>query len=224
MDEMLALLPTGARSDDTIFLALFLLRLPASMRDHLAAVDHKFAADMARHANTFWDARAGESPITAIAAPVDAVAARSPAVTLAGVLQTAVSPAASASSAGRLRARIAAETSLSAITVPRQVRQEGTQVGDTLFLDGKLGRCRGQINTLGGLVYLQDSSSEQHFLVDTGAAVSVFRHRSSAAPSGPPLTGGADGHSIPSWGTVRKTLSFGLCTFIFHSFSPRNGK
>jgi hypothetical protein len=49
MDEMLALLPTGARSDDTIFLALFLLQLPTSMRDHLAAADHKTAADMARH-------------------------------------------------------------------------------------------------------------------------------------------------------------------------------
>ncbi len=50
-------------------------------------------------------------------------------------------------------------------------------------------------------------------MVDTGAAVSVFPHRSSAAPSGPPLTG-ADGRSIPSWGTVKKTLSFGLRTFI----------
>jgi hypothetical protein len=59
MDEMLALLPTGARSDDTIFLALFLLRLPTSMRDHLAAADHKTAADMAHHAHTIWDARAG---------------------------------------------------------------------------------------------------------------------------------------------------------------------
>jgi hypothetical protein len=54
--------------------------------------------------------------------------------------------------------------------------------------------------------------SEQRFLVDTGAAVSVFPHRSSAAPSGPPLTG-ADGRSIPSWGSVKKTLSFGLRTF-----------
>jgi hypothetical protein len=45
MDEMLALLPTGAHSDDTIFLALFLLRLPTSMRDHPAAADHKTAAD-----------------------------------------------------------------------------------------------------------------------------------------------------------------------------------
>jgi hypothetical protein len=79
MDEMLALLPTGARSDDTIFLALFLLRLPTSMRDHLAAADHKNAADMARHDDTIWDSRAGETAVAAVAAPVDAVAARSPA-------------------------------------------------------------------------------------------------------------------------------------------------
>jgi hypothetical protein len=78
MDEMLALLPTGARSDDTIFLALFLLRLPISMRDHLAAADHKTAADMARHADTIWD-RVQGSAVTAISAPVDAVASRSPA-------------------------------------------------------------------------------------------------------------------------------------------------
>jgi hypothetical protein len=50
-------------------------------------------------------------------------------------------------------------------------------------------------------------------LVDTGAAVSVFPHRSSAAPSGPPLTG-VDGRSILSWGSVKKTLNFGLYTFI----------
>jgi hypothetical protein len=43
MNEMLALLPAGARADDTLFLALFLLRLPVSMRDHLAAADHKTA-------------------------------------------------------------------------------------------------------------------------------------------------------------------------------------
>ncbi len=78
MDEMLALL-TGARSDDTIFLALFLLRLPTSMRDHLAAADHKTAADMAHHADTIWDSRAGESAVTAVSAPVDAVVSHSPA-------------------------------------------------------------------------------------------------------------------------------------------------
>jgi hypothetical protein len=77
-----------------------------------------------------------------------------------------------------------------------------------LLLDGKLGR-RGQLNALGSLVYLQDRTTEQRFLVDTCAAVSVFPHRSAAAPSGLPLTG-ADSRSIPSWGSVKKTLNFGL--------------
>jgi hypothetical protein len=82
-----------------------------------------------------------------------------------------------------------------------------------LLLDGKLGHRRGERNALGGLVYVQDRKTEQLFLVDTGAAVSVFLDRSSAAPSGLPLTG-ADGRSIPSWGSVKKTLNFGLRTFI----------
>ena len=86
-----------------------------------------------------------------------------------------------------------------------------------LLLVGKLGRRRGQINALGGLIYLQDSVTEQRFLVDTGAAVSVLPHRSAAPTCGMPLTG-ADGRPIASWGKVTKKLSFGfrtfLCTFI----------
>jgi cleavage and polyadenylation specificity factor subunit 1 len=84
-------------------------------------------------------------------------------------------------------------------------------------MDGKLDCRRGQINALGGLVYLQDSKTNQKFLVDTGAAVSVLPHT-----SGPPLSG-ADGKAIPSWGSVRKTLNFGirtfLCTFILAAVS-----
>jgi hypothetical protein len=80
-------------------------------------------------------------------------------------------------------------------------------------LGGKLGRRRGQLNALGGLIFLQDSVSKQQFLVDTGAAVSVFPHRSSAATSGPLLTG-ADGKPISAWGKVTKKLTFGLHTFI----------
>jgi hypothetical protein len=41
-----------ARSDDTLFLAHFLLLLPVSMRDHLEAKDNMIAAEMAKHANT----------------------------------------------------------------------------------------------------------------------------------------------------------------------------
>ncbi len=83
----------------------------------------------------------------------------------------------------------------------------------SLFLDGKLGRRREQVNALGGLVYLQDTESKQKFLVDTGAAVSVLPHTSRAPSSGTSLTG-ADGKSIPSWGTVKKILTFGLRTFL----------
>ncbi len=80
-------------------------------------------------------------------------------------------------------------------------------------MGGKLGRRRGQLNALGGLIFLQDLVSKQQFLVDTGAAVSVFPHRSSAATSGP-LLAGADGKPISAWGKVTKKLNFGLHTFI----------
>ncbi len=66
-----------------------------------------------------------------------------------------------------------------------------------LLLGGKLGRRREQVCTLGGLVYLHDANSKQDFLVDTGAAVSVFPHKSAAPSSGPALAG-ADGKPIPS--------------------------
>jgi hypothetical protein len=67
MNEMLALLPTGRNRDDTIFLGIFLRRLPVSMRDHLAAGDFQTAAEMARPADVLWDARCGESTVSVIA-------------------------------------------------------------------------------------------------------------------------------------------------------------
>ena len=42
---------------DLLFLALFLGRVPASIRDHLAAANHKAAGEMASHADILWDAR-----------------------------------------------------------------------------------------------------------------------------------------------------------------------
>ena len=92
----------------------------------------------------------------------------------------------------------------------------------SMHLGGKLKGRRGHVNALGGLIYLQDSATEQKFLVDTGAAVSVLPHRSAAPSSGTPLTG-ADGRAIASWGTVTKKLCFGLrtflCTFILAAVS-----
>ena len=87
---------------------------------------------------------------------------------------------------------------------------------------GKLVRRPSELNSLGGLVFLKDSVSNQQFLVDTGAAVSVFPHKSSESSSGPPLVG-ADGKSIASWGKISKRLVFGpasfLCSFILAAVS-----
>jgi hypothetical protein len=56
MAEMLALrFETSA--PDSLFLALFLRRLPTSIRDHLAAANHTTATEMAAHADILWDAR-----------------------------------------------------------------------------------------------------------------------------------------------------------------------
>jgi hypothetical protein len=74
MSEMLALLPSGS-APDLLFLYLFLRRLPASMRDHLATADHKTTAAMAARADLPWDSRAGQS-VSSIADSVAAVSLR----------------------------------------------------------------------------------------------------------------------------------------------------
>jgi len=70
MAEMLSL-RYETTAPDSLFLALFLRRLPASIRDHLAAADLKTAAEMAKHADILWDARNAAS----VAAVTDSLAA-----------------------------------------------------------------------------------------------------------------------------------------------------
>jgi hypothetical protein len=75
MNELFALIPTGENKDGAIFLGIFLRKLPATMRDHLAAANHDTAAAMAAHADILWDARCGESSITQLTdASITAVA------------------------------------------------------------------------------------------------------------------------------------------------------
>jgi cleavage and polyadenylation specificity factor subunit 1 len=90
------------------------------------------------------------------------------------------------------------------------------------LVGGKLERRPDELNSLGGLVFLQDKVTKQNFLVDTGASVSVMPHRSDTPPSGPPLSG-ADGKGIASWGKVTKKLFFGaqsfFCSFLLAAVS-----
>ena len=69
MDAMLALLPDD-EVPGSLFLGLFLERLPVEMRDHLVANEFKTPSEMALHADKLWDARRTQTsdPLLAAAA------------------------------------------------------------------------------------------------------------------------------------------------------------
>jgi hypothetical protein len=104
------------------------------------------------------------------------------------------------------------------LLLPHHLRRTGEEVQAWLPVGpGKRVGCR-ELNTLGGgMIFLQDDDSKQQFMVDTGEVCSVLPHRSKAQPAGPQLSG-ADGRSIPTWGTIRRRLSFGLRTFFVTFF------
>jgi hypothetical protein len=58
------------------------------------------------------------------------------------------------------------------------------------------------------LIYLKNSRTHTHYLVDTGAALSLLPQRSSEPASGPPLVN-ASGRPISAWGFSTKNLTYG---------------
>ena len=78
---------------------------------------------------------------------------------------------------------------------------------------GKLGR-RGLLNAVapGQLVTVTDQSTNRRFLIDTGAAYSIFPHHSKDPPNGPSLSG-PGGAPIACWGERRLSLLIGGKTF-----------
>jgi HEPN domain-containing protein len=75
MAEMLAL-RFETTPPDSLFLALFLRRVPTSIRDHLAAANHETATAMATHADILWDARNSAS-VSTVSEALAAVSVRS---------------------------------------------------------------------------------------------------------------------------------------------------
>ena len=69
MDTMLALMPDG-EVPGSLFLGLFLERLPVEMRDHLVFKEFKNPSEMALHADKLWDAHRTQAsdPLLAAAA------------------------------------------------------------------------------------------------------------------------------------------------------------
>ncbi len=77
-----------------------------------------------------------------------------------------------------------------------------------MFVDGKL-KGQERVNTVvpGHILHLTDDISHQRYLVDPGAAYSVFPHSSTAAAVGPSLHG-LSGRPIRCWGKKRIQLSY----------------
>ena len=67
MDAMLTLLPDD-EVPGSLYLGLFLQRLPGEMRDHLVAGEFKNPSEMALHANRLWDAPRAQTTEPLIAA------------------------------------------------------------------------------------------------------------------------------------------------------------
>jgi hypothetical protein len=58
-----------------------------------------------------------------------------------------------------------------------------------------------------GLMFLTNKLTNDRYLVDTGATLSIVPCNQNSSPSGP-LLKGADGQPIPSWGFIQKTVQF----------------
>jgi hypothetical protein len=75
MAEMLPL-RFETTAPDSLFLALFFRRLPAAIRDHLAAANHTMATEMAAHVDVLWEAR-NTSSVSTVSESLAAVSVRS---------------------------------------------------------------------------------------------------------------------------------------------------
>ena len=75
MAEMLSL-RFETTAPDSLFLALFLRRLPPSIRDHLSAANHTTATEMSAHADILWDAK-NTSSVSSVTDSLAAVSVRS---------------------------------------------------------------------------------------------------------------------------------------------------
>ncbi len=58
-------LPPGVSPENDLFRAMFLVRLPPSMRETVGAGNHTTAAAMVKAADALWDARGGHDPTVA---------------------------------------------------------------------------------------------------------------------------------------------------------------
>ena len=206
MNQLLSILPEGDHPE-TMFLLLFLDRLPPHISSQLTACTFYHPRDMAAYADQICDST---PPLSA-----QLVAAVS-------------SQPRSSSPASTVSMRSVSCSSCSHSPAPRHPpdycyyhRQFGATAHHCQAPCAWLGpraesrRCLINTTSTGGrLLHLKDELIGLLFQVDTGASRSLIPHQSTAPASGPHLIT-ADGQPISAWGTHKQTLQIGSFHFSF---------
>jgi hypothetical protein len=200
-----------------LFLAMFLISLPPSMRETVGTGNHKTAAAIVKAADALWDARGGHNPTVAA---VTTQRSRSPAPANGKKSEKRSGKARSKSHPpSRLDFYSFQNPGNGVCKFHNYYAPQGSQVYFTLCLVGKLKSRRTltgsaatsthatakamHFSANAGRIFLTDKFTHDRYLVDTGATLSVVPCTSKATLSGP-LLKGADGQPIPSWGFVKK--------------------
>jgi hypothetical protein len=200
-------LPHEVSPDTDLFLSMFMIRLPPSMREAVGAGNHKTAVGMVRAADALWNARGSHDPT--VAAPTTQCS-RSPAPT------------------GRKKNDRRNGNARSKSRPP---------FGSDFFsfYNPGNGMCKYHSTTTAmhfpanaGLIFPNNGLTNDRYLVDTGATLSTVPCTSNASPSGP-LLQGADGQQGGWTSNPLLRFCFKNCpvsgqTFYCQLFASRSGR
>jgi hypothetical protein len=205
-------LPHDVSPDNDLFLAMFLIRLPPSMREVVGTWNHKTAVAMVRAADALWDARGGHGP-TVAAAMTQHSRSPAPASGKKNNKRTGNAPSKSLISS-LFKTRVMACASFIAFRATKHTSavfpdpcRKTKALPNPYQLGGKFNTCHCHSNAFPSkrrLIFLTDELTNHRYLVDTGATLSIVPCMSNTGP----LVKWADGQPIPSWGFVSKTIQF----------------
>jgi hypothetical protein len=207
-------LPPGVSTDNDLFLAMLLIHLPSSMRETVGAGAHKTAAAMVKAADALWDAWGGHDPAVTAASTQQS---RSPAPSSRKRSdKRVVMPAPKVNPLPPqifIHFKILAMACVNfTITMPigltsafrpvlgQKTNCHRTSFGSAAFPTHATAMAM-HFPANAGLIFLTDKLTNDRYLVDTGATLSIVPCNQNSSPSGP-LLKGADGQPIPSWGFI----------------------
>jgi hypothetical protein len=195
-------LSPGVSSDNDLFLAMFLIHLPPSMRETVGAGAHKMAAAMVKAADALWDARGDHDP-TVAAASTQRNRSPAPSSRKRGD-KGAVTPAPKVAPLSPQISILFKTLAMACVNLTATM-PIGLTGAFRPVRGWKLIRCRTPFGSAAftthatttamhfpanaGLIFLTDELTNDRYLVDTGANSSIVPCNQNSSPSGPLLKG-----------------------------------